>query len=194
MGSYGRNFDFRVMPQGGARKGRFYLGGSTNIPIGAPVKYDNSVVTTALDSHITGVVLATGAQVPVQGLSGVAVYEHAPAAFATFDPFLTTFSDIDFVPFGKALQVIADPDNTKIVFTNTVASTFLQTRAYAGRIMVAGVGGATPTVAVGDILTPGTGNDAAGYWAETGSASNGWLKVVGVDNTRLEIEARFLFS
>lgn len=193
MSSYGRNFDFRVMPQGGARKGRFYLGGATNIPIGAPVKYDNSVVTTSLDAHITGVSLATGAQVPVLGLSGVAVYEHAPAAFATFDPYLTTFSDIDFVPFGKALQVIAD-DSTKVVFTNTVARTFLQTRNYAGRVMVAGVGGATPTITVGDLLTPGTGNDTAGYWAETGSASNGWLVVVGVDNARLEVEARFLYS
>jgi hypothetical protein len=57
--------------------------------------------------------------------------------------------------------------------------------------MVAGLG-ATPTLQVGDYLTPGTGNDSAGYWAETASAANAWLVVTLVDSARQEVEAELL--
>lgn len=193
MGSYGRNFDFRVMPRGGQRGARFMLSTAANIPIGVPVKYDSSVSTVAFGTGVDGVVLATGAQAPTKGLSGIAVYEHAPAAFAGYDPFLTTYSDLDFVPAGKLVQVVSG-EHVKVVLTNTVARTFLQTRAYTGRVMVAGVGGATSDdPAVGNLLTPGTGNDTAGYWAVNGTAANAWLVVTQVDNTNLEVEAQMVF-
>ncbi len=189
MSTYGRNFEFRVPPQSGQRSGRHAVPTTgTAIPIGAPVKLTAAAAANSLG--LSPVTLATGATNPVSGIHGIVVYEWGPAAFAGDDPYLTTYSDKGYVPLGAAVQVVSGPD-VKVVFTNTVASTFLTARSYAGRIMVAGMG-ATPTIAVGDFLTPGTGDDTSGYWAE-GNATNGWLVVVGVDTTRSEVEARFTF-
>jgi hypothetical protein len=87
------------------------------------------------------------------------------------------------------VQLTAGP-NTKVVFTNTAARTFMGVRNYKGRTMVAGMG-ATPTVKVGDLLSPGTGTDAAGYWAVNGTAANAWLVVTNVDTARQMVEAEF---
>jgi len=192
MGSYGRNFEFRFPPETENRSGRFYLqNAGATVPIGAPVTVDASPVESALG--LLPVSLATGATAtPRPGMGGIAVYEYGPAAFAGNDPYLTTYSDKDTVPAGAALQVVSGQE-VKVVFTNTVSNTFLATRTYASRTMVAGVGGATPTVTVGNLLTPGTGNDSAGYWAATGTAANAWLVVTKVDNTRGECEARLVF-
>lgn len=192
MASYGRNFDFRVPPRSGERAGRFILGGATDLPIGVPVKIDTGEAGSTEFTDANTVELATGAQAPVPGLSGILVYEHAPAAFAGDDPFLTTYSDKDTAPVGKLVQVVSGT-TVKVVLRNTSDRTFLNTRAYDGRKMVAGIGQATPTVGVGDYLTPGTGDDTSGYWAETGSASNAWLVVTAVDNDRAEVEAQLLF-
>lgn len=201
MASYGRNFDFRIPPEGNERKGRFFLtaaGGTittplgTGVPIGAPVVRDagNAAPDFPGANDIT---LAHGAQPPKIGLSGIVVYEHAPAAFAGYDPFLTTYSDLGYAPVGKLVQVVSGPD-VKVLFHNTTAVTFLNGgQTYAARKMVTGIGIATPTLVVGDLLTPGTGNDTAGYWDETAVAANAWLVVVAVDNTRAEVEAQFLF-
>lgn len=190
MASYGRNFDFRTVPSAKERKGRFYVPTSGSvIPIGAPV----GATGAAEDGRgLAPVALVTGATAPLIGKHGIAVYEYAPAAFAGDDPFLTTYSDKDFVPLGAAVQVVSGTD-IKVVFRNTSARTFLGTRAYAGRLMVAGIGIATPTIAVGDMLTPGVGDDTSGFWAETGSASNAWLRVTHIDNARAEVEAQLLF-
>lgn len=190
--SYGNNVEFRVPPHGGQRSGRFYLNETADLPIGAPVKHD-----TAADENDLGLLpveQATGATArPKPGMGGVALYEHKnDEAFAGVDDTLTTYSYIDKVPAGKALQVINGTE-VKIVLRNTDDNTFLNTRAYAGRKMVAGLGGATPTVEVGEYLTPGTGNDDDGYWAVTASEPNAWLVVTKVDNDRGELEARLLF-
>jgi hypothetical protein len=191
VGSYGRNFDFRTPPRSEDRQGRFAAPATGTIPIGAPVIAD---LTAGLDEYNNQIVkLATGAQAPLPGLSGIAVYEYAPAAFAGFDPWLTTYSDLDVVPPTKALQVVSGP-YVKAVFTdtNTPTFSFLNTRTYNGRVMVAGLG-ATPTVAVGNFITPGVGTDAAGYWAVTAVAADAWAVVTYVDAVRQNIEARFLF-
>lgn len=194
MGSYGRNFDFRVMPFGGRRGARYMLGGTTDIPIGTPVKYDGSVDTTSFGKGVLGVKLALGEQArPNTGMGGVVVYEHAPNAFATYDQVLTTYADIDFVPHGKLVQVV-NGETTKVVLTNTVARTFDHVRSYTGRIMVAGMGGATTGDAEpGSLLTSGIGDDTNGYWATTSTAANGWLVVTAADETNLEVEAKMLF-
>lgn len=190
MGTYGRNFEFRAPPRGGQRGGRYSVPTTgSEIPIGAPLVVTGGGSATSLG--LTVCTLATGGSVPKSGVSGIAVYEWAPAWQAGSDPYLTTYSDKDTIPLGAAVQLVSGPD-VKVVFTNTVASTFLTNRAYAGRVMVAGFG-ATPTVAVGDFLTPGTGNDSAGYWAETGTAANAWLVVTHISTSRGEIEARFTF-
>ena len=187
--SYGRNFEFRVPPRGGQRSGRYYLNGAA-IPIGAPVVQTDNGTVNALG--LAPVTLATGSQVaPKPGEGGVAVYEYGPAAFAGDDEALVTYSDKDTVPSGAAVQVV-NGDTVKIVLRNTEDRTFMQQHEYEGRTMVAGLG-ATPTLVVGDYLTPGTGNDDAGYWAETGTAANAWLVITKVDNDRGEVEARLAF-
>ena len=195
MASYGRNFDFRVPPRSGERAGRHVLTDTgiavSEVPIGAPVIRDAAEGAVEAFTNAYSVKLATGSASPDPGLCGVLVYEHAPAAFAGDDPFLTTYSDKDTAPVGKLVQVVSGT-TVKVVLRNTEDRTFLNTRDYEGRVMVAGLGGATPTIAVGDYLTPGTGNDTDGYWAE-GNSSNGWLRVTAVDNDRGECEAVVLF-
>lgn len=161
------------------------------IVIGAPVKVNNAAA--ANDLGLPTVALATGAQVPVPGICGIAVYEYKGSeGWAGVDPFLTTYSDLSTVPVSQALQVVSG-DSVKVAFRNTSTQTFLNTRSYAGRIMVAGFGGATSTLAVGDYLTPGLGDDTNGYWGETSTLANAWLVVTRVDLTRGEVEARLLF-
>lgn len=190
MGTYGRNFEFRIPPRAERRHGRYAVPSSgTRIPIGAPVRATDDADPTSLD--LQPVALATAAGPPVVGMCGLVLYEHAPAAFAGVDPFLTTYSDLGDVPLGAAVQVIHGSE-TKVVFKNTVPSDFLDARSYLGRTMVAGMG-ATPTVSVGDLLTPGPGNDDDGYWQVTSTPANGWLRVVHIDTTRLEVEAEFVF-
>lgn len=190
MSSYGRNFEFRVPPVSQERGGRYYLAGDDDVAIGAPVKVDVSGDVNDLD--LIPVVLATGAQAkPLAGQGGVLVYEYGPAAFAGDDTNLVTYSDKDQAPAGAAVQVVRGFD-VKVVLRNTEDSVFLQTRNYAGKTYVAGLG-ATPTLAVGDMLTPGTGNDTAGYWAETGTAANAWLVITKVDTERGEVEAKLNF-
>jgi len=96
------------------------------------------------------------------------------------------------VPAGEAVQVVNGED-VKVAFKNTTATSFLTRSNYpTARVMVAGLG-ATPTVAVGDYLTPGTGNNTAGYWAETATEANAWLVVTAVNASTGEVEARLNF-
>jgi len=191
MSNYGRNFEFRIPPESEDRQGRYYLDSATAVQIGAPVKVDLTVsgINTL---GLTPVVLATGSQAkPLPGQGGILVYEYGPAAFAGNDPYLTTYSDKDTAPAGAAVQVVKGPD-AKVVLRNTAAQTFLHSTTYGAKVMVAGLG-ATLTLAVGDMLTPGTGNTTAGFWAETGTAANAWLVVTAVDNVRGEVEAKLNF-
>jgi hypothetical protein len=190
MSNYGRNFYFLVPPTGGQRAGRYYLAGETDLPIGAPVLVDASGDEDDLGLLPVELAAADDSR-PKSGMGGILVYEHGPAAFAGYDANLTTYSDLSTVPAGKAVQVISG-DTVKVALVNTEARTFLNTREYAARTMVAGAG-ATPTLAVGDYLTPGTGTDGAGYWKETSTEGDAWLVVTKVDTDRGVVEARLLF-
>ena len=191
MGSYGRNFEFRVPPQGGQRGARYVLpaDAAADIPIGAPVVVADGATVDEMGR--LPVELATSAQVPKKGLAGIIVFEHAPNAYAGDDPVLTTYSDKGEAPRGRSVQVVAG-DRIKVVFRNTADRTFMHVRDYPGRIMVAGTG-TTPTVAVGDMLSPGDGNDDDGYWAETADATKAWLIVESIDAARGEVECRMNF-
>jgi hypothetical protein len=162
--------------------------------MGIPVEVDTAAALNALNLQPLKVSAADTATLP-QG-QGVLLYEYAPNAFAGVDPNLTLYSDLNTVPVGAAAQVIHGPsDGIHILLRNTSDSTFLNTRSYPGLTMVAGLGGATPTIAVGDYLTP-VGNTAqsltTGYWKETATVANGWLRVVSVDNARAECVAEIL--
>lgn len=189
MGTLGRNFEFRQPPLPQHRLGRVKTG-STAIPIGAPVLLDFSSGEDA-NGRLT-MQLATGAQDrPLPGSGGICVWEAPDANFPGQDPVLTRPSDVIDAPKNTPAQVVYGTE-VKVVFTNTTDETFRNMRDYKGRIMVAGAG-ATPTVAVGDYLTPGTGNDSDGYWAETADAAKAWLRVTSVDAETGEVEAQMLF-
>ena len=185
MSNYGRNFEFRVPPTSRQRGGRFSTPTTGSaLPMGIPVH----ATTTRDDLDRQVIALAAADDSPKKGQSGIAIYEHGDGAtWAGDDPFLTTYSDKDTLPKGKAIQVVSG-EKIKVVLRNTVASTFLNTRDYTGRKMVDLTG-----LAVGNFLTPGTGNDTDGYWKKTVVAGDEWLVVTKIDTDRGEVEAEFLF-
>jgi hypothetical protein len=187
MGTYGRNFEFRITPTEEERHGRVYFAGASPVPIGVPLVIAAQAVSSDMWTDALPATLATGAQPFNHGLCGIGVYEYID--YNGFDPELTTYSDRDIIPVQRLVQLTAGP-NTKVVLTNTAARTFMGIRPYAARMMVAGMG-ATPTVKVGDLLSPGTGTDAAGYWAVNATAANAWLRVTYVDTARQSVEAEF---
>ncbi|QBQ74864.1 hypothetical protein [Caudovirales GX15bay] len=189
MASYGRNFDFRVTPEEYQRRGRIVLDEGSDVPIGAPfIIMDDSTPDVGFTDALPAV-LATGAQTPRRGMTGLGVYEWID--LNGHDTALYTYSDQDLIPNGKLFQLVSGP-GVKVVFKNTSDRTFMNTRDYTGRIMVAGMG-ATPTVGIGDFLSPGTGDDTSGYWAVDGNSANAWLRVTNVDALRQEVEAEFMF-
>ena len=190
MASYGRNFHTRISPSEQHRRGRFQLSmGGASIPIGAPVTVAGGATPVGGLTGALPATLATGAQAPKQGFSGIGIYEYTD--INGLDPQLYGWADQDKIPDGELFQVISGTA-VKVVFNNTADRKFLGLRDYKGRVMVAGLG-ATPTVAVGDFLSPGPGTDAGGYWIETGTAANAWLIVTNVDASRQEVEAQMAF-
>jgi hypothetical protein len=192
---YGYNFELIVPPHGRDRKGRFFNDDAGVMAIGAPVlaAYTGGVTDAVNGLSLEPVVVADGAQNrPTNGRGGIAVYEYGPAAYAGDDTSLVNYSDKDTVPTGAAVQVVSGP-GVKVLLRNLAARTFLQSRDYAAQTMVAGLG-ATPTLAVGDLLTPqATPNFTNGFWQETSTESEGWLVITAVDATRNYVEAQMLF-
>jgi hypothetical protein len=189
MGTYGPNFDFRVIPEEESRRGRIVLENGSDVPIGAPLIVANGATPSTIFTGALPAALATGSQAPKRGFAGIGLYEWID--LNQLDPLYYTYSDRSTIPDGRLCQLISNPGG-KVVFRNTAARQFLGIRSYAGRTMVAGMG-ATPTVTVGAYLTPGTGDDTNGYWATTSTAANAWLIVTRVDTARHEVEAELAF-
>ena len=192
MSNYGRNFEITVFPHAQDRKGRFFLDVAVDTtPIGVGVAYSTGgTVGAANDLDLQPVEPVDGDVAPTE-MSGIAIYEYAPNAFAGDDPVLTDYSDKDTIPAGAAVQVVSGP-YVKVRFKNTTAETFLQSRNYAGRLMVAPAGLAG--VDVGDFLQPqATPSDANGHWAVAVTPANAWLVVTSVDTARGEVEAQMVF-
>jgi hypothetical protein len=189
MGRFATN----ASPLSGAGSAGTGSAGTGLIPIGAPVIADLGAGVDGLGRQL--VKLATsadsGGDVPAPGLAGIAVYEYGPAAFAGFDPLLTTYSDMGLCPAGQAVQVVHGT-HVKVVFYNTIAELFLGVRQYPGRNMVNGLG-ATPTVSVGDFLVPGAGDDTDGYWTSSSTEAGAWFVITAVDPIRVAVEARMMF-
>lgn len=210
--SYGRNFEFRIPPKPSARAGRFItpatalsgsgagggsgVGGSPTgavglLPIGVPVIAD---LTAGQDTQGNQYVklAPAGTLTTAQGIFGILVYEYGPAWSAGTDPYLTTYSDMGVAPLNSYCIVVKGDPATKILLRNTTTNTFLYTRTYTGRTMVNGLG-ATPTVAVGDYLIPGSGDDIDGYWETTSTEAGAWAVIDSVDTTRAEVTATLMF-
>lgn len=188
MTTLGRNFDFRQSPLPQHRLGRF-RNGATSIAQGAPVQTVAAAVTDPGDLRLP-VQVAGAASAPRLGLSGIIVYEAPWDAFNGVDPQLTRPSDIDVVPPLKPAQVVHGTE-VRVKLVNTIARTFEGMRTYPGRLMVAPAGLAG--LIVGDLLTPGVGNDTDGYWAETADLTLAWLRITSVQATAGFVEAQMLF-
>jgi hypothetical protein len=180
-----RNFEFRRSPRHGQRGGRYVLGGSTVLTSGVPVVTDGTFDVT----DRANVVLATGAtNIPEPGKGGILVYENVN--YHGYDPVQVTYSDVDQVRVGDPVQVVTGK-TVKVALINNDEDFLNRTDYPTSRIMVAGVSIATPTVAVGNYLTPGVGNATDGYWAETANAAEAWLIVTFVGDDFVEAELNF---
>jgi len=188
MTTLGRNFTFRQSPLPQHRLGRFRTG-ATTIAQGAPVIRVPGASTDPADLRLP-VQIAGAGSAPYLGLSGIIVYEAPWDAFFGADPLLTRPSDVDVVPPLKPAQVVHGTE-TRVKLTNTVARTFEGQRTYPGRLMVAPAGLAG--IGVGDLLTPGVGNDTDGYWAKTADGAVAWLRITSVNATGGFVEAQMLF-
>lgn len=164
-----RNFEFMVAPEGGQRGGRYTS--ASAVQIGAPV----AVGAAAADDTQAVTLVATPTDVTKNGEQGILVYEPLFVDGPAYSP-----SDVVKCPAGAMVQVVHG-DEVKVRLTNTDAVT-----------MVAGLGD-TPTVAVGDYLTPSAGGDNSGYWEETQTPSEAWLTVTYVDGPAGVVEAVMTF-
>ena len=186
-----RNFEYRVSPRGPERGSRYVLKADEAAPRtkGVPVK-----TTGDFDAQGRAVVsLVTGAQdKPKAGQGGILDFELFRKE--GLDNYIQTYSDYDTVEAGTPVQVVTGENRVRINYRNTEDGSFYSRAGYpAGRIMIAGVSIATPTVALGDYLTPGTGNDTAGYWAETSDIDEAWLVVQRVDKDTGDVEVTVNF-
>ncbi len=186
MGSYGRNFEFLIVPRSENRLARFATPSTGTWVIGAPVKGTGSFDTLGREI----VAAADEASPPIKGKMGILVYEYGGGeTWAGDDRSLTTYSDKGTAPVSSAVQVVSGP-NVKVWFKNTDEEEFLTNRTYTAFTMVAE--GSTP--AVGEYLEPhDTPSSTNGYWRETATLANAWLVVTKVDSTNGEFEAQFLF-
>jgi hypothetical protein len=192
MGNYGRHVTPLQTPPKEYRLGR-YITGDEPILQWAPVRVPDDAELDA-EGRLP-LELCTGATAPKVGKHGLICYEQPDANFAGYDPMLARASDLDMAPANTAVQLVHGR-MVRVEYRNYAASSFgpaVGGQAYAGRIMVAGAAIATPTVDVFDLLTPGTGTDEDGYWAETGSEDNAWLRVTAVDHDRGLVQCQLLF-
>lgn len=191
MTTYGRYFEFRMSPDPGHRLGRFLSPATgTAIPIGAPVSATNTPVNA--DGRET-VALATGHTPRLPGRDGIAVFEYAFNPTAGFDPVLTVPADLSDIPLGVGIQVVHGTE-VKVVLKNIAANTVFFGRTYTdARTFVAPAD--LSTLAVGDLLCPGTGNATAGFWTKVagGQEADAWLIVTAIDSARVDVEAQMLF-
>lgn len=183
--SYSRNFGFRSF-ENIVRLGRQRTPKTgANILIGAPVVVD--------DSAPGFLRLAEAGEATSPG-AGVLVYEHITVAgvggFNGIDLALTSPSDPPFnvAPKGAYAQIVHGI-GTKVWYRNTTDKPLYDARVQVGLTVVAGLG-ASPTIAIGDYLTPA----GDGTWVEANGTTDGnWLYVEQVDAVSGRVECRFTF-
>lgn len=187
MGSYGRHFDFRQPPLPQHRLGRYAI--EDAVLIGAPVQVPSSPDVDAQGR--LPLELCTSAVHPLPGKHGILIYEFPTPNKDGYDPVVTSFSDLDTAPAGSPVQLVHGTE-VRVAYWNLEAVNFQDQRDYDARTMVAGMG-ATPTLAAGDMLTPGGGNDSVGYWVETADVDLAWILVTNVDLNIGLVEGQLLF-
>jgi hypothetical protein len=103
MGTYGRNFEFRITPTEEQRHGRVIFNGATPVPIGAPLVIAAAAPNDQYWTDAVPATLATGAQPFNHGLCGIGVYEYID--YNGYDPALQLYSDMDTIPIKRLVQL-----------------------------------------------------------------------------------------
>lgn len=185
-----RNFGMRRFTNL-VREGRFRAPAAADLRLGTLVEIDGSDTTRVRQATATAI--GGGSSVRTS-LCGILWYEHDSQTFnsPSFGGAAGQLpQDLDTAPRGRMVQVLHGP-GAKVWFRNTEANTtepglnFDNTRAAV--TMVTGLGGATPTVEVWELL----GWNTSGYWAVTTNVDEAVLRVTFVDNTLDVCDAELL--
>ena len=186
-----RNFGIRRFTNL-VREGRFRgIESGTELRLGTMVDIDPS--DTDRIRQATATAIGAGGDTATDSC-GILWYEHDSQTFNS-PPFGGAAGqlpqDLDTAPNGRMVQVLSGP-GAKVWLRNTDVNTtepglfFSNTRAAVN--MVDGLGTATPTVEVGELL----GWNTSGYWDVTTTASEAFLRVTAVDNDLNTLDAVIL--
>lgn len=172
MTTYGRNFDFLQSPLPQHRLGRFKTG-SAVLRQGQPVKATGIRDTGDLRRPVTAAVTADA---PLIGAMGLLVFEDPWTAFTGVDPVLVSPSDLDTVPALSPAQVVHGTE-VRIQLVNTSTHVFQNNRTYTGFTIIT-----VTSLAIDDLLSPGTGVAGTPLWIEATTPANAWARVTGIDS------------
>ena len=186
-----RNFGIRRFTNL-VREGRFRgLASGTELRLGTMVEIDSA--DTDRIRQATATAIGAGGDTTTDSC-GILWYEHDSQNFNS-PPFGGAAGqlpqDLDTAPNGRMVQVLSGP-GAKVWLRNTDVNTtepgltYDNTRAAVN--MVDGLGTATPSVEVGELL----GWDTTGYWAVTTTVTEAFLRVTAVDNDLNTLDAVIL--
>jgi len=174
------------------REGRFRgLASGTELRLGTMVEIDPSDTDRIRQATATAI---SGGGDTATDSCGILWYEHDSQTFNS-PPFGGAAGqlpqDLDTAPNGRMVQVLSGP-GVKVWLRNTDVNTTEPGLTYentrAAVTMVDGLGTATPTVEVGELL----GWNTSGYWAVTTTAAEAFLRVTAVDNDLKTLDAVIL--
>jgi hypothetical protein len=187
-----RNFGFRRFTNI-VREGRLRSPASgTTLRIGTFVEQDPNDPDRIREATVTAI--GGGGDVRLNKC-GILLYEHDSQTYN--DPRFGAAAnqlvqDLWWVPNNRMVQVISGP-GVKVWFRNTAAETtepglnFPNTREEV--TMVSGIGIATPTVAVGDLLGWDDSND---FYTVTANAAEAFMRVTALYNDTATVDAEIL--
>ena len=187
-----RNFGMRRFTNL-VRESRFRgLASGTELRLGTMVEIDPADTSRIREANGTSGVAIGGSGDVRTDFCGILWYEHDSQTFN--DPRFGGAAgqlpqDLDTAPNDRMVQVLHGP-GAKIWLRNTGDSETEPGLNYpsdrAAVTMVFGLGVATSTTAVGDLLGWDATND---YWTVTTDASEAFLRVTDVDNALLTVDA-----
>lgn len=183
-----RNFGMRRFTNT-VREGRFRgIASGTELRLGTLVEIDAS--DTDRIRQAVSVAISASGNTAVE-LCGILWYEHDSQSYEGVAAG-TLINDFDTAPNGRMVQVLHGK-GTKVWLRNTAANTTEPGLNYESErdavTMVTGLGGATPTVVVGDLL--GWNNSSKAYEVTT-TVAEAVLRVTHVDNTLNKCDAEII--
>jgi hypothetical protein len=186
-----RNFGIRRFTNL-VREGRFRSPAAADLRLGTLVEIDPTDPTRVREATLTAI--GGGGDVRLN-LCGILWYEHDSQTYNAPQwggAAGLLRQDLDFAPRSRMVKVLHG-SGAKVWFRNTAEDTTEPGLNFAsGRpevIMVNGLGGATPTVEVDELLG---WNDTQNYYQVTTNAAEAVLRVTYVDNDFARVDAELL--